>query len=386
MSKEDICMHYGEDFERYLGAVIPPIFQTTLFAHKGEPPADAYSYTRRSNPTTEIAECKIAALEGGEKGLCFASGMAAISSAILHWIGAGSHVISIRNLYGPAHRFLSSYLANFGVESTFVAGESVEAFAAAIRPNTKLIYLESPSSLVFSMQDLAAIAEIAKGHGIATVIDNSWATPFFQNPIALGIDMVVHSATKYLGGHSDIIAGVVVGTQEEMQKLAEDERSLLGGVMDPHQSWLLIRGIRTLPVRLKQHQENAMQVAQFLEGHPKVERVLYPGLPSHPQYDLGRKQMSGCSALLSFIPKGTDAEILAMVDALRFFYKGPSWGGFESLVLPVGVGLSKETSEASGIPQGLVRIHVGLENATTLMEDLDQAFRLLGGRNCTPHA
>lgn len=378
MSKEDICMHFGENYERYLGAVIPPIFQTTLFTHRGQPPSDAYSYTRTSNPTTEIAECKIAALEGGDKALCFSSGMAAITSAILHWVGAGSHVISIKNVYGPANRFLASYLRNFGVETTYVAGEDVDAFAAAIRPNTKLIYLESPSSLVFSMQDLAAVADLARAHHVATVIDNSWATPMFQNPIALGIDMVVHSATKYLGGHSDIIAGAIVGQEEQMEQIASNERSLLGGIMDPHQSWLLIRGMRTLPVRLKQHQENAMQVARFLEEHPKVERVLYPGLPSHPQYDLGRKQMSGYSALLSFVPKGTDTEIASMVDALRYFQKGPSWGGFESLVSPAGVGLSEEESLQRGIPQGLVRIHVGLEDVSTLMEDLDRALHLVG--------
>lgn len=378
MSKEDICTHFGEDHERYLGAVIPPIFQTTLFSHRGSVPPDAYSYTRTANPTTDIAECKIAALEGGEKALCFSSGMAAITSAILHWLDAGSHVISIRNVYGPANRFLTSYLHKFGVETTFVAGEDVDEFATAIRPNTKLIYLESPSSLVFSMQDLAAIADLAQAHNIATVIDNSWATPLFQNPIALGIDMVVHSATKYLGGHSDIIAGAIVGKHEHMEEIARNERSLLGGVMDPHQSWLLIRGMRTLPVRLKQHQENAMQIAHFLEEHPKVIRVLYPGLPSHPQYELGRKQMTGYSGLLGFVPKGTDAEITSMVDELHYFLKGPSWGGFESLVSPAGVGLSAEESKQKNIPQGLVRIHVGLENVATLMGDLDRALSLLG--------
>jgi cystathionine beta-lyase len=374
LAKEDICTHLGDEYGRWLGAVVPPVFQSAIFTQTEE---HGYIYTRVNNPTTEIAERKIAALEEGEAAKCFSSGMAAISAAVLHCVSAGSHIICVRNVYGTARRFFTSYLSRFGVEVTFVPGEDVADFAAAVRSNTRLIYLESPSSLVFSLQDLAAVAALAKAHGITTAVDNSWATPLYQNPLKLGIDLVIHSGTKYMSGHSDVLAGVVVGKRSLLEPLAHEERDLLGSVMDPHQAWLLIRGLRTLPIRLKQHQENAMQVARFLEQHSKVERVLYPGLSSHPQYELGRRQMSGYSGLLSFVPRGNDEAIRRMVNALRYFQRCPSWGGFESLVAAVGVGLDDDTARRLAIPRGLVRIHVGLEHVDTLIADLDQALRQL---------
>jgi cystathionine beta-lyase/cystathionine gamma-synthase len=383
MTKEDICTHLGDDYERFMGAVVPPIFQNSLFVkpkrknQQNIDPENTYSYTRVSNPTTEIAEKKVAALEEGEAAKCFGSGMAAISSAIMHFISRDSHIITLRNIYGPTKTFIESYMKRFGVQVTFVSGESIEEFERAVRPNTSLIYLESPVSFVFTMQDLVQVANLAKSKGIATVIDNSWATPLFQNPIRFGIDMVVHTASKYLGGHSDIVAGVIVGKKEDMEQIAHNERALLGGIMDPHQSWLLIRGIRTLPVRIRQHQENTIKVAEFLENHAKVEKVLYPGLKSHPQYELGKSQMTGYSGLMSFIPRGDDAAILDFADSLEYFQIGPSWGGFESLIVPIGVGINDEYSKKSGIPRGLVRIHVGLENSDTLIRDLDRCLNFL---------
>jgi len=372
---EDICTHLGDDYDRYLGAIVPPIFQNSLFTRKRT--EHGYVYTRVSNPTIEVAEKKIAALERGEEARCFSSGMGAISAAIMHHISNGSHVIAPRNIYPPARIFLEEYLKRFDVEVTFVSGEELEDFEKAIRPNTKLIYLESPSSLIFSLQDLEAVAQLAKAHGIATIVDNSWATPIYQNPLSLGIDMVVHSASKYMGGHSDIVAGVAVGKSEAMHDLAKNERELFGANMDPHQAWLLIRGLRTLPLRMKQHQESAMKVAEFLENHSKVHRVLYPGLKSHPQYKLGKKQMTGYSGLMSFIPKGSPEDIMSFVKALKYFEEGPSWGGYESLISTPGVGMDEETSKRTGIPQGLVRISIGLENVDTLIQDLDQALSLL---------
>jgi cystathionine beta-lyase/cystathionine gamma-synthase len=380
MTKEDICAHLGDDYYRFMGAIVPPIFQNSLFVQPTEVNNivdQDYVYTRINNPTTEIAEKKIAALEEGEDAKCFSSGMAAISSAIMYYICKDCHVICVENVYGPTRDFLENYLSKFGVETTFVQGDDIAQIERAIRKNTKLIFLESPSSFIYSMQDLEKVAKLAKAYGIGTIIDNTYSTPLFQNPIVFGIDMVVHTASKYLGGHSDIVAGAIVSTKEIMVKMAQTERALFGGNMDPHQAWLLIRGMRTLPVRIMKHQENAMKVAGFLESHSKINQVFYPGLKSHPQYELGKKQMSGYTGLLSFVPKGSTEDIIKFANNLRYFQNGCSWGGFESLVAKVGVGRSEEELKKMCIPNGLVRIHVGLENVDTLIEDLDRSLGLI---------
>lgn len=376
MSKEDICAYLGEDFYSYKGAVTPPIFQNTLFAQshelKGEEPE--FVYTRINNPTIEIAEKKIAALEEGQEARCFSSGMGAISAAIMHFVKAGSHVVAVDSIYGPTRDFLEIYLARFGVETTFVPGHNTDEIESAIKKNTVLIYLESPSSLVFSLQDLEAVAKLARAKGIVTIIDNSYSTPIYQNPIKFGIDLVVHSATKYLGGHSDIVAGVVIGKKDVMDGLRNEERAMLGSCMDPHQAWLLIRGLRTLPLRVKQHQENAMAVAAFLENHPRVKYVLYPGLKSHPQYDLGKKQMEGYTGLMSFELTGGKESVGGLLKNIRHFRHGCSWGGYESLIAPVGLGKNQEELKRSCVTGGMIRIHVGLENVNTLIEDLDRCL------------
>ncbi|MHB0859445.1 MAG: trans-sulfuration enzyme family protein [Anaerolineae bacterium] len=383
LKQEDILTHLGDDYDRFLGAIVPPIFQNSLFVQPkdGRDNKDCYgnnyAYTRGNNPTIEIAEQKVAALEGGEAARCFSSGMAAISSAILHWIEKDSHIITLKSIYGGTRAFLDSYLIKFGVEVTYLSGTDADEFEGAIRPNTKLIYLESPSSFIYSMQDLHKIAQIAKAHGIGTVIDNTYATPLHQNPICYGIDMVVHTASKYLGGHSDIVAGVAVGTDEAMRQIAANERMLLGANMDPHQAWLLIRGMRTLSIRLKQHELNAMKVAAFLESHPKVKKVFYPGLASHPQYELGKQQMSGYCGLMSIVPDGTKDGIMRFIRGLHYFQQGCSWGGFESLIIPIGVDMTDEELEKHDIPRNLVRIHVGIEHVDTLVEDLDSALKVL---------
>ncbi|RAV11148.1 cystathionine beta-lyase/cystathionine gamma-synthase [Paenibacillus contaminans] len=371
-SKEDIIAHLGDEYDRYLGAIVPPIFQNSLFTRKTV--NHGYTYTRVANPTTEIAEMKIAALEGGEAARCFSSGMAAITAALAHYLEKDSHVICPRAVYTPTKGFLETYMKKFGCEVTLVSGDSVEEFEQAIRPNTKVIYLESPLSNIFTLQDLEAISALANSRGIATIIDNTWATPLYQNPLEYGIDLVVHSASKYLGGHSDILGGVVVGSKETLEAITHNERSMFGAVMDPHQSWLLIRSLRTLPVRMKQHQENGLKVASFLEQHPLVSAVCHPGLTSHPQYELGRKQMTGYSGLLSFVPKGDKQQIMKMMKSLRYFEEGPSWGGFESLINSPGLWVNEETSVLAGIPVGLLRISVGLESADSIIDDLDRAL------------
>ncbi|MBO7746414.1 aminotransferase class I/II-fold pyridoxal phosphate-dependent enzyme [Paenibacillus sp. MWE-103] len=372
MSKEEICTHLGDEYDRHLGAIVPPIFQNTLFTRKTTD--HGYSYTRAANPTIELAEKKIAALEGAEEARCFSSGMAAITAALMTVMEKDCHIVCPRNVYPPTKAFLDDYMAKFGVDTTFVSGDSADEFERALRPNTKAIYLETPLSNVFALQDLRAVSALARSRGIVTIADNSWATPMYQNPIAHGVDLVVHSASKYLGGHSDIIAGVMVGSRERLEPVTHRERGLFGASMDPHQAWLLIRGLRTLPVRMRQHQESALRIAAFLEAHPLVERVLYPGLPSHPQYELGRSQMSGYSGLLGFVPKGSREAIAGLMKALRLFEEGPSWGGFESLVNSPGLWLDEEASRRSGIPQGLLRVSIGLEHADALIEDLDAAL------------
>lgn len=376
--KEDICMHLGDDYDRFMGAIVPPIFQNSLFVQAdGEMGSGEYIYTRVSNPTTEIAEKKIAALQGGEAAKCFASGMAAISAGVMHFIKKDCHIITIANVYGPTRRFFEQYLKKFGVEVTFVSGDSIDEFKNAIRTNTSLIYLESPSSFVFSIQDLDAIAKLAKENGIATIIDNTYATPIHQNPFEYGIDLVVHTASKYLGGHSDIVAGVAIGNQDLIDAIAKEERELFGGIMDPHQSWLLIRGLRTFMVRLKEHGRNGLTIANFLEAHPKVKKVYYPALESHPQHELGKKQLSGGNGLLSFELEASDSDIKNFIRTLKFFQLGPSWGGFESLVVAPTVGLDEDTLNKLKLPKGLVRIHVGLENIDTLKHDLEEALKII---------
>ncbi|MBW7460318.1 PLP-dependent aspartate aminotransferase family protein, partial [Paenibacillus sepulcri] len=234
LTKEEICTHYGDDYDRYLGAIVPPIFQNSLFTRKTI--NHGYTYTRVSNPTTEIAEKKIAALEEGEEARCFSSGMAAITAALMSVLEKDSHIICPRNVYPPTKGFLESYMTKFGIETTFVSGESTDEIEAALRPHTKAIYLETPLSNVFTLQDLKAIAGIAKARGIVTIVDNTWATPLYQNPIAFGIDIVVHSATKYMGGHSDILAGVMIGRKTLMEEITHRERGMFGAVMDPHQA------------------------------------------------------------------------------------------------------------------------------------------------------
>lgn len=375
MRAEEICTHYSEDPSRFAGAVTPPIFQSSLFTECEGNEGDRegrYAYTRVSNPTTEIVENKVAALEQGEAAKCFSSGMGAISAAMMHYLKKDSHVVAVASIYGPAHRFLAEYMKRFGVEVTFVKGTDTEEIEGAIRENTDLIYLESPSTYLFLVQDLSKIAEIAKRHHAATVIDNTYCTPIFQKPLTFGIDMVVHSASKYLGGHSDIIGGVVIGRKEEIDQIAQSERELFGAVMSPFDSWLMLRGIRTLPVRMKQHMVNAMEMAAYFQELPVVKEVIYPWWETHPQYELAKKQMTGASGLMSVVFDLPGEQIKRIVRELEFFHRGPSWGGFESLISPVGADLEQNNET---MKKGLVRLHIGLEGADLLKEDFERAVK-----------
>ena len=382
LSDEQIVTHLGDEYDRFHGAVVPPIYQNSLFVFKDfdqlaeamKDEQNSYLYWRGTNPTVQIVEQKIAALEKGEKCKLFSSGMAAISSAILTFLKAGDHVLSISNIYGPTTKFFN-YAEKFGITHTNTLQTDQDTIESLIQPNTKVIYLESPTTMTFKLVDLKAIADLAKQRGIKTIIDNTWATPIFQNPITLGIDIVVHSVSKYLGGHSDLVGGALITSKEIMDHLFYHEYQLLGGVMPPYEAWLLMRGLRTLPLRMMAHQESGLKIATFLENHPSVKKVNYPGLKSSPDYELGTKQLKGYSGLLSFeLANNSFESVRKVINNLKQFQIGVSWGGFESLVISPNYGYNTEQLVASGMDPGLIRLSVGLENVNELMEDLDAAF------------
>ena len=378
-----IVTHWAEDPARFHGAVTPPIYETSTFAMPSFDAIDAsyagddthYRYTRGRNPTTEIVEAKLAALEDGQACLCFGAGMGAVAATLLTFLRAGGHVVAVQNLYGDTYRLLEEFGPRFGIARTYVRGTSPDEVEAALRPETQLVWLESPTSLLFELQDLPAITARCRARGVPTAIDNSWATPCFQQPLRLGVDLSVHSATKYLGGHSDIVAGAVIGARDLLTRIRRTEASVLGSVLGPFEAWLLLRGLRTLPVRMEAHQLAGLEIAQHLERHPRVCRVNHPGLASHPQHALGRAQMRGYSGLFS-IELDTDvAGVRRFCDALEMFYLGVSWGGWESLAFPAGAGSAAKRQHA---PDTLVRLSVGLEDPADLIEDLDQALEAAG--------
>ena len=389
---DTLMAHIGEDRAKYDGAVVPPIFQNSLFTFKDWDDIDAAFddrtnrpiYTRLVNPTTRIAEQKIAALAGASgldlEARLTASGMAAVSAAVFHAVSAGDHVVAVKNVYGPTNNFLNSYLRRkIGLETTFVSGSALQDFEQAITPKTKLIVLESPSSAVFSLQNISEVAKLARSKGILTMIDNTWATPLYQKPLDMGIDLEIHSASKYLGGHSDVVGGVIIGSRERMHSITVQEGELFGGTIAPWTSWLITRSLRTLSMRLERHQTNALQVAVFLEKHPKIRQVRYPGLKSHPQYDLGCQQMSGFTGLMGFELDTDDlTRIKRFFNSLEYFQIGVSWGGHESLIYAPAISYLKELPpdrfKELGISMGDMRISVGLEDANDLIQDLSDSL------------
>ena len=370
LSPEDICAHYGEDYSQHFGAMSPPIYQTSLFLD-----GNAYTYSRAGNPTLEVFEKKVAALEHADMALVYTSGLAAITSAIFSNVKAGDHIICVHSVYGPARGYMR-WLERFGITCTFVDGAKLSDFEEALTPSTRLIYLESPSSGIFALLDLPAVSAFAKAHNCVTVIDNTYSTPIFQQPLYLGVDLVVHSASKYFGGHSDAVAGVIAGRGEMIRRIS-GERCMLGNAAPPMLAWLLQRGIRTLPIRMKEAFQRALTVAKYLEAHPMVEKVYYPALESHPQHDLYLKQMTGCGGLMSFKPRGSYESRAEMVKRFQVFKQAPSWGGYDSLVYPLGA-LSEPDDECkAALDGGVIRLYVGLEDVDTLIADLEQALSVL---------
>jgi len=379
--------HAAEDSNLHYGAVVPPIYLNSLhlfndfesYANVDRFADDTFIYGRCSNPTVQIAEKKIALLENGVRAAIFSSGMAAAASAIMATCSAGSHIICLRDVYQPVKRFLNSYcIPNLAMSVTYVAGQDLCEIEQAIKPETSLIILESPATFVFTAVDLKAIADIAKKHNVKTYIDNTYCTPLYQKPLDLGIDIVMHTLSKYLGGHSDIIGGVLVSSDDKlMKKIHSEIREWYGGIIGPMEGWLLIRSMRTLAVRLRQHQETAMEVARFLEAHPKVKRVYYTGLASHPQADIIARQQTGHTGLLSIELDAPLEKAVEFINALQLFGIGVSWGGFESLALAPLYNATDEELEflkLSKNGRGLVRLHCGLEGTDNIIQDLTQAL------------
>lgn len=386
MNLSHILFELGEDRENYKNAVSPPVFQSSNFCFssveemrsKLADEMDYPFYTRGHNPTVAILRKKLAALEGKEEALMFGSGSAAVAAAVLSQVRSGDHIVSVSNPYSWTNKLFNRYLKRFGIETTFIDGKDPENYRKAIRPETKILYLESPNSFSFELQDIAAVVQIAKAHNCITILDNSYSTPLHQDAANMGVDIIVHSATKYLNGHSDVVAGLLCCNRDIAEHIFETEYMNTGGILSPNDAWLMIRGLRTLPLRLKQSSESTAWILNQLENHPKVERIHYPLHPSHPQYELARKQMKGAGGLFSLTLKAnTPQDIDRFCNALQHFLIACSWGGHESLVFPVAGLCDSANYSTSPHPWNMVRFYVGLEDKTYLWEDLKQALEQL---------
>ncbi|MFZ1687262.1 MAG: aminotransferase class I/II-fold pyridoxal phosphate-dependent enzyme [Flavobacteriales bacterium] len=374
--------HLGEDRERGYNAVVPPIVQSGNFTyptvaamrHTVQHEFDKPLYTRGFNPTVAIARQKLAALEHAEDALLFSSGSAAIAAAVISFTKAGDHVVCVHKPYNWTKKLLNELLARFGVETTFVDGTDAENYRSACRSNTTFFIAESPNSLTFELQDLRAVAAIAQKKNIITLCDNSYNSPLFQNPIDFGIDMVAHSGTKYLNGHSDVVCGVLAGSKAHMRQVMSKEFMTLGASPSPHDAWLLLRGLRTLELRVNRSADNAEKVARFLEAHPKVKHVHWPFLESHPQHALAKQQMKRCGGMMTIeLDAPDEAAIERFCDASERFLIAVSWGGYESLQWPV-CALKEPKGYGTDLSFNMVRLYVGIEEAELLVADLRQAL------------
>jgi methionine-gamma-lyase len=382
-----LAVHAGEAPCPATGALDTPIYQSTTFVSADADEMAAvygeqkpgYMYTRYGNPTIHALEAKLAALEGGEAALATASGMAAVSTAILGYVKTGDHVVAARSLYGSSYNFLNKKLPRMGASATFVESTGVEDFERAIQPNTRLIYFETPSNPVLDVVDISDIAALGRSRGIPTMLDNTFASPALQQPLRLGVTVSVHSATKYLCGHGDAMGGAIIGSREYISLLVHEVIRDFGGIISPFNAWLILRGIRTLHLRMPAHCSNAQQIAEFLAAHSKVEHVNYPGLPGHPGHEVASKQMSAFGAMISFEAKGGYEAGKRVMDGVRLFARAASLGDTRSLIVhPASTShraVPPEERRAIGITDGLVRLSVGVEAAADLIGDLGQALQ-----------
>ncbi|MCX7919381.1 MAG: cystathionine gamma-synthase [bacterium] len=377
MHFETIAIHRGQEPDAKTGAVVVPIYQTSNFQLDAIGKDRGYEYSRTGNPTRTALETSIAALENGTYGLAFASGMAAIN-AVIQLLLPDSHLIVCNDLYGGTYRLLEKVYKPWGISVTYADGNDIDSFARSIQKNTKMIWLETPTNPLLKIIDITAVAKIAKEHNLLIVVDNTFASPYFQRPLELGADIVVHSTTKYLGGHSDIIGGAVVTSNEEVYHALKFYQNAAGAVPGPFDCWLVLRGIKTLAVRMREHEQNALYLAKVLAQHPKVEQVYYPGLPNSPDYAIAKKQMTGFGGMISFEIKGGYNAVEQFVSKLKIFILAESLGGVESLVCyPPKMthgSLSRQERLKRGIKDNLIRLSVGIENKLDLEEDLMHAL------------
>jgi cystathionine gamma-lyase len=371
------AIHVGQEPDPSTGAVMTPIFQTSTYAQAGLGEHKGYEYSRTHNPTRTALEQCLAALENGHYGLAFASGMAA-EQAVLSLLSAGDHLVSCDDLYGGSYRIFERIMRRYHVETSYVPTGNIAEYEQAIRPNTRLIWLETPTNPLLRLVDIAAVAEIAHRHNLLLVVDNTFASPYLQQPLQLGADIVIHSTTKYINGHSDVIGGALVLNDANVYESLKFYQNAAGGVPSPFDAWLTLRGIKTLAVRMRQHEENAQAVARFLAEHPRVEQVYYPGLPGHPDHTLARRQMSGFGGMVSFQFKGGIADVDTVVRRFKVFTLAESLGGVESLVChPASMthgSIPKEIRESRGLTDTLLRLSVGIEDTEDILADLEQAL------------
>ncbi|MEE2846291.1 MAG: PLP-dependent aspartate aminotransferase family protein [Gemmatimonadota bacterium] len=373
-----LAVHAGVSPEPTTGAIMTPIFQTSTYVQPavGEPLQGSYDYGRTANPTREALEASIAALENGSRGIAFSSGLAAIE-AIVKRLSAGDHVVSEENTYGGTTRMFNHVLSRFGIEFSYVDTRDSGAIAQALRPNTKLVHVETPTNPMMRLCDLREAADLAHDAGALLSVDNTFASPYNQRPLEIGADFVVHSSTKYINGHSDVIGGLVAVREEELAEELFFIRKSSGAVPGPMDCWLTLRGIKTLHLRILRHNENGLAVARYLEDHPAVDRVLYPGLESHPQHELAARQMTGFTGMVS-VDVGTLERAKTMTEQLRVFALAESLGGVESLIsvpaLMTHASVPQDRREAMGITPGLVRLSLGIEDQADLLEDLERVL------------
>ncbi len=381
-------IHSG-DFHDEFGSAVVPIYQTSTFSFKNaQHGADlfagkekGYIYTRIGNPTINALENKLAELENGFRGIVTSSGMSAISTVYMALLGQGQHIISTAAVYGPSRGVMENYFSKFGAEYTYIDTSNLSDIEKSIRPNTKVLYIETPANPTIQLTDIKKASEIAHKHNILLVVDNTFCSPYLQKPLDLGADIVVHSLTKFINGHADVVGGAIIAKDTEVYNNLRKTMVMMGGNMDPHQAYLVIRGVKTLSIRIDRAQESAMKIAKYLEEHPKIEWIKYPGLESHPQYELAKEQMSGPGTMISFGLKGGHNAGTILMDNVKVATLAVSLGGVESLIQhPASMthaGVSKENRLKADITDGLVRYSVGIEDVEDILADLDQALRFI---------
>jgi cystathionine beta-lyase/cystathionine gamma-synthase len=377
MRFETMAIHAGNRPDATTGAVSVPIYQTSTFVFEDVGKTRGWHYSRAGNPTRKVLEDTIARLEGGKAAFAFATGMAA-ETTLMHLLKAGDHIISAEDIYGGTYSLFQDVMPAFGLEFTFVRMDDRKRIERAIKPNTRMLWLETPSNPLLNIVDLELVTDIARKHKLLTVVDNTFASPYFQRPVEYGVDLVVHSTTKYLNGHSDVVGGAVVTATDELSQKVQFLLNAMGTVAAPFDCWLVLRGIETLPVRMKQHQENAFAVANFLKGHPKVKRVFYPGLESHKGHEIARRQMKGFGGIVSFEVRSGTEGVNAFLRKLKVFSLAGSLGDVASLAEHAATmshaPMSDDYRRRVGITNELIRLSVGLENIDDLIEDLEQAL------------